>query len=188
MNKTLRTLWFLTILRATSGCIGPVPMEEPCHCEITPTTEILNTEATTRSPGIIQVSQGLDATGRPFQTFSLLFSNSQYQPGTDGIVLSLNNQGQLTTVWNGRLIGLGRPVQATSANLPQGCTTTTGFWEVPVGFGTIAEDLHGSRDPGFSVVGHPLREGQELEVRIDVCVGSTCIPGVTKTFRVHLVP
>lgn len=188
MKKTLMMVWLLATLRFTSGCIGPVPTDEPAHCEIAPITEILDSSEDS-TPTILNVRTGIDAAGRTFQTAELLFGSSEYVSGSTGLVLVLNGVPQLTTAWNGRMLGLGRPVQLTEDQVRHNfCVNTASFWSVPVGFGTIGEDLHGSRDSGFSVVGHPLREGQEVQVRLDVCHGDRCIPGVPRTFRVHLLP
>jgi hypothetical protein len=186
MKKTLVTVWLLAILRYISGCIGPVPTDEPAQCDITPITEILNSS---RRGIQLNVQTEMDAAGRPFQTINLLFGSTEYNPGSTGLVLVINGVPQVSTTWNDRMVGLGRPVQISRDQVQHNlCANTASFWEVAVGFGTIGEDAHGSTDPGFSVVGHPLREGQEIQVRLDVCRGDRCIPGVSRTFRVHLVP
>lgn len=188
MKKTLVTVWLLAILRYISGCIGPVPTDEPTHCEIAPITEILDSPED-RTPIVLNVQIRTDAVGRPFQTVNLLFGSTEYINGSTGLVLVVNGVPQVTTTWNGRLVGLGRPVRVTEDQVQHNfCANTASFWEVAVGFGVIGEDAYGSTDPGFSVVGHPLREGQEIQVRLDVCRGDRCIPGVSRTFRVHLVP
>lgn len=188
MKKTLTMVWLLAVLRYASGCIGPVPTDEPTHCEIAPITEILDSPEN-RTPIILNVQTGTDAVGRPFQTANLLFGSTEYINGSTGLVLVVNGVPQVTTTWNGRLVGLGRPVQVTEDQVQHNfCVNAASFWEVPVGFGTIGEDVHGSTDPGFSMVGHPLREDQEIQVRLDVCRGDRCVPGVSRTFRVHLVP
>lgn len=183
MKKTLTTVWLLAALRYSSGCIGPVPVDESAFCDITPTTKILI------SSNILNVRTNIDASGQPYQTTNFLFGSTEYQPEQTGITLVLDGISQISTVWNGRLIGLGRPTSITEERAEYHlCVNAANFWEVQVGFGTIAEEPRGSRDPGFSRVGHLLRENQEIQVRLDVCRDSHCIVGIPRTLRVHLVP
>lgn len=174
------------ILRCISGCMGPPPINSEFRCDSDYITEVLDS-TDSQSTNVLNVRVGQDSAGRPFQTATLLFGSRQYANEVNGIVFVANDMPQLTTVWNGRLLGIGRPTLATQTQVQQGRCSGENFWEVPVGFGTIAEDRYGSSDPGFSVVGHPLTEGQELRVRLDVCRTQGCSQGITRTFRVHLV-
>lgn len=164
-------------------------MEQPVECTPSTNSRVLDGHGTSHE-GTLEAVSGLDAEGTPFHATHLFLGTSEYLSRPNmSIVLFLNGQRQATTVWNGRLVGLGQPVQISETDVNQNfCVNVENFWNIPLGFGTIAEEPHGSTDPGFSVVGHPLREGQELEVRVDVCTGSSCIPGTSRTMRVHFIP
>lgn len=188
MKKTLMTVCMLAMLRLTSGCIGPATTEEDAGCISSRVTEILDS-ANPSHTNILNVIVSQDSVGNRFQTASLLFGSTDYVNGATSLTLVVNDAPQVTTVWNGRVVGLGRSTEVTEDRVQQNfCANSASFWEVQVGFGTIGEDPMGSRDPGFSEVGHLLREGQEIELRLDVCRGDQCIQGVSRTFRVHLMP
>lgn len=187
MSKTLVTVWLLATLRYISGCCGPVPMDEEAYCEPVTIAKIVDPSGQPIS-NVLEVQQGRDSAGRPFQTTSLLFASSEYVPSSATMILALNGQRQVTTVWNGRQVGINRPQSVSHSEVSQCfCSPNVSFWRVPVGIGTIAED-GGSSDPGFSVVGYPLTEGQELQIRLDVCDTNSCFSGTPRTFRVHLIP
>jgi hypothetical protein len=188
MKKNLITVFFLAFLRFATGCLGPIPGEMPAQCENVATTKVLNALGTT-DPQTLVVTNRTDAVGQPFQTTTLLVGSTEYVDPGSIMFLTIDGQRQNTTVWNGRLLGLGRPVQIPDTAVEHNfCPNTASFWRVPVSFGTIAQESHGSRDPGYSTVGAPLVEGQELQVQLDVCASTTCTLGVPRTFRVHLVP
>jgi hypothetical protein len=187
MSKTLMTVWLLAVLRYISGCCGPVPMDESAYCEPVTIAKIVDSPRRFM-PNVLEVRQERDSAGRPFQTTSLLFASSEYTLGSATVFLALNGQRQVTTVWNGRQVGITRPQSVSHSEVLQCfCFPNVNFWRVPVGIGTVAED-GASSDPGFSVVGHPLTEGQELQVRLDICIGDSCLSGTQRTFRVHLIP
>jgi len=186
MKKNFFPLLLLTILRFTSGCLGPIPMDMPVVCERSAITKILTD--TDSNPNVLDVIDGVDSFGEPFQLATLQFGSTEYTDPGSLIILTVNDRPQNTTIWNGRRVGIGRPVQIAEGNLVHNfCTNSASFWMAPVGFGTIGESRLGSRDRGYSGVGHPLVNGQQIELRLDVCSGSSCIPGISRTFTVRLV-
>lgn len=186
MKKNFFPLLLLAVLRYASGCLGPTPMDSPVICDQIAVTRILNTPTNTL-PDVIDVEDGVDSYGSPFQTTTIMFGSTEYVDPGSMAVLTINGQPQNTTIWNGRRVGLGRPIQITENGLEHNfCPNSASFWRAPVGFGTTGIDRLGSQDPGYSVVGRPLVEGQEIEIRIDVCAGNTCTPGISRKFKVHL--
>ncbi len=186
MKTNIAPLLLLAVLRYASGCLGPVPMDMPVACEQTAITRILtNTDS---DPNTLDVIDGVDSFGEPFQLATLQFGSTEYTDPGSLIVFVVNDQQQNTTIWNGRRVGIGRPVQVPDGNLVHNfCTNAASFWMAPVGFGTTGENRLGSRDPGYSSVGHPLVNGQRIELRLDVCSGNSCTPGIPRTFTVRLV-
>lgn len=139
-------------------------------------------------PGVLAVRAGTDSSGATFQSATLYLGSSEPIGASLGVFLTVNGQRQNTTVWNGRVVGVWHPTQVDGLNLNETyCGNTMGFWSIPVGFGTIGETPAGT-DPGYSVVGHPLTEGQVLTVRLDLCNQNGCREGTPKTLRVHIVP
>lgn len=188
MNKTLTTVCLLAALRFASGCVGPNLTNDSIDCEFNHTTKILDSSES-ESSDILNVSVGRDSVGRSFQTATLLFGSSDFVYGSTGITLVINGVPQVTTAWNGRLLGLGRPTEIADDMVRHDfCVNSASFWQVPVGFGTISEYQTATSDSGFSTVGHPLTEGQEIHIRLDVCRGEQCFQGATRTYKIHLLP
>lgn len=141
--------------------------------------------------GILEVTQSEDGVGQPFQEGTLYVATEQYIINTDNpgdnrhrLVMYLNGERQTTTVWNARAMGIWHTFQVPSVDVVQPfCPNTMSFWRLDLGFGTYGED---HSDPGFSVVGHQLVEGQEVDVRFDVCSVDSCETGVTTRVRVHI--
>lgn len=179
-TKVLVTTCLLSLVQLLEGC-APCEVIDPQVCDAVVNSQVLDSSEAPQ-PGYLEVHQGVDAVGTSFQTTNLLVGTVE-DLGTRTVVLHLNDQRQVTTVWNGRLLGVGRPIPVSGDEVETSCSGLGFFWHLPVGFGTI-----GSRDQGFSVVGHPLTEGQMVRVQVDVCNGNVCAPGTPRVLRVHLVP
>jgi hypothetical protein len=161
-------------------------MDEPAHCETVAVSRIIDPPE--QLSNILEVRQERDTVGESFQTMTLLFASSEYIPNETDIFLTLNDQRQISATWNGRMLGIGRPERVSNSEVVQRfCSSDVKFWRASVGFGTIAENRV-SLDPGLSVVGRTLTEGQQIQIRLDVCTREVCQSGTTRTFQVHLIP
>ena len=184
--KKIKGQVIVAVVSVVVGCRRAAPeITDDCH----PPAIIEILEPVNRTMGSLEVHQGFDSAGNAFQSATIFAGSSEPIGASLGVFLTINGQRQNTTVWNGRVVGVWRPTQVDGLDLQENyCGNTMGFWSIPVGFGNIAEDPRGSTDPGYSVVGHPLTEGQVLNVRLDLCGPQGCMEGTPKTLVVHLVP
>lgn len=170
-----------------------------CACAVTPQAPDVCAPPTASQvvfppgqEGILEVRQSTDNAGLPFQHGTLYVATETYVSNTNssswphGLAMVMNGQRQTTTVWAGRALGIWHTWQVTDSDVVQNfCPNTMNFWRLDLGFGTLGDTVS---DPGFSVVGHQLREGQEVQVRFDVCSAQACEAGLERTVRVHIVP
>lgn len=144
--------------------------------------------------GIMEVTQGVDVAGKPYQTATLYVAtqdrvlNQTNDLGLHGLFMYLNGQEQRLMTWNGQALGLKNTQVASGSDLVHTfCETEMNFWKVEIGFGTVAQEPESNHNPAFAVVGRQLHEGEEVEVRFDVCrFNEPCQTGLSTTVKVHI--
>lgn len=181
-TSRIRRVWlalWLTLCGACSPTVDPLPDS----CTEAPT---IHSVASSSTYPTLVVNQGLDATGRPYQSFRITVTspvethttedvNAPYPPYS--FSLYINNRRQRVFVWNNTAVGPWRIEQVGAAS------TCRGF-DYDITVGTT------SNGPCEERVCRGLQDTDVVQVRVDVCSWMTgeCTTGATLLTQVAILP